>query len=152
MSRSMPILAIFFNLCLFFGHQDSMTEALTVSNTCFKCICEAATGCDLNRGCNGQTCGPFRITRDYWVGAGKPQIHGRSVEGDGFEECTSDLYCASRTIQTVMERNARDCDGDGIINCDDYLRMHQLGVGGCSNSLDTEFENTYKRCMTIYNA
>ncbi|XP_076653917.1 lysozyme [Halictus rubicundus] len=152
MSPSMPILAIFFNLCLLFGQEDSMTEALTISKTCFGCICEAASGCNVTIGCDENVCGPFRITWGYWADAGKPKLEGAAVSvGDGFQQCVSDSYCAARTVQGYMEKFAQDCNGDGNINCDDFLRIHRLGGYGCSSPLNAKYEDTYKRCMAIYN-
>ena len=44
----------------------------------------------------------------------------------------------------------QDCDGDGNINCYDFLRIHRFGGYGCSGSLDSKYENTYKLCMQTF--
>ncbi|KYQ46175.1 hypothetical protein ALC60_14839 [Trachymyrmex zeteki] len=28
-----------------------------------------------------------------------------------------------------------DCTGNGVIDCDDYVRIHQFGASGCTNTL-----------------
>ncbi|XP_033331203.1 lysozyme [Megalopta genalis] len=152
MSPNMLILTIFLNLCLLFGQHDTMTEALTISKTCFGCICEAASGCNVTIGCNESVCGPFRITWAYWSDAGKPNIENSPGQtGDGYLQCVNDPYCAARAVQGYMEKFAQDCNGDGNINCDDFLRIHRLGGYGCSSALNAKYEDTYKRCMATYN-
>lgn len=53
-------------------------------DTCFGCICEAASRCDRRIGCDQQgTCGLFQITRPYWIDAGSPLIVGDSATKQG---------------------------------------------------------------------
>jgi len=44
----------------------------------------------------------------------------------------------------------QDCNGNGQINCDDYIRIHRLGAYGCTGPLDSKYENKYKLCMQTY--
>lgn len=45
-------------------------------NTCEKCLCEAATGCNKTIGCEHGFCGMYKLTRKFWEKAGKPVILG----------------------------------------------------------------------------
>lgn len=53
-----------------------------MSRTCFGCICEAASGCNVTVGCDDSVCGPFRITWGYWADAGKPKLDENSNRDD----------------------------------------------------------------------
>lgn len=37
---------------------------------CMKCLCNAATGCNLTIRCPGGYCGPYKISKIYWTEAG----------------------------------------------------------------------------------
>ena len=45
----------------------------SVTNNCIGCICEASTRCDTNVTCinNGFLCGPFYISKPFWIDAGR---------------------------------------------------------------------------------
>ncbi|XP_063973737.1 invertebrate-type lysozyme 3-like [Diachasmimorpha longicaudata] len=119
-----------------------------ISQTCFGCMCEAASGCDTTSGCTGDVCGPFRITWAYWADSGKPTLNGEAATAPGaWTRCVNDAFCASKAVQGYMDQYAQDCNGDGVINCDDYVRIHRFGGYGCSGQLDAKYENTYKNCV-----
>ncbi|XP_034936055.1 lysozyme-like [Chelonus insularis] len=123
-----------------------------ISKTCFGCICEAASGCDTQSGCVGDVCGPFRITWGYWSDSGKPTLNGESADAQGaWTRCVNDPFCAADAVQGYMDRFAQDCNGDGVINCDDYARIHYLGGYGCSGPLPLKYDNAYKTCMAHFN-
>ncbi|XP_003487472.1 lysozyme 2-like [Bombus impatiens] len=133
---------------LIYGQENS-TGKEPVSRVCLGCICEAASGCNITIGCDGSVCGPFRITWAYWADAGKPIIND-SMTQDAYPRCVNDVHCAARTVENYMWKYGQDCNGDGIINCDDYVRIHQLGAYGCTSSLNSKFENIYKHCMQTF--
>ncbi|CAL7948102.1 unnamed protein product [Xylocopa violacea] len=143
------IITCVLTLFLIYEQQISIVGAQTVSSVCFGCICEAASGCNATIGCDGSVCGPFRITWNYWADAGKPTLDGQS-DGDAYSRCVNDVECAARTVEGYMTKFSQDCNGDGTINCDDFLRIHRLGGYGCSGFLNAEYEDTYKRCMQAY--
>lgn len=122
----------------------------TVSQVCLGCICEASSGCNTTIGCSGTVCGPFAITWAYWSDAGKPILNGESDTGEAYARCTSDPYCAARAVQGYMAKFAQDCTGDQRIDCDDYVRIHQLGGHGCSGPLNPTIESVYRKCMQAY--
>ena len=57
----------------------SMTES------CLACICQASTSCNLTTPCvsQGQYCGPFLLSKPYWLDAGRPILFGDSADRDG---------------------------------------------------------------------
>ncbi|KOB71123.1 Uncharacterized protein OBRU01_12280 [Operophtera brumata] len=44
-----------------------------LNESCVRCLCHVA-GCDTAHGCSDGYCGPFYISRVYWVDAGKPTL------------------------------------------------------------------------------
>ncbi|XP_063904539.1 lysozyme-like [Zophobas morio] len=123
-----------------------------VTSECLVCICEATTGCNFNYNCssNAAICGPFRITRPYWKGAGSPTIKDESPNSvSAFSHCTSDLYCSIKTVQMFMKINERDCNGDGIIDCDDFAAIHQLGKYDCTRTLPYYYTTSYSQCRKM---
>ncbi|KAG6458222.1 hypothetical protein O3G_MSEX010747 [Manduca sexta] len=42
-----------------------------LTERCYRCLCYVSTKCDRSYGCAGGYCGPFNISRVYWVDAGK---------------------------------------------------------------------------------
>ncbi|XP_063243618.1 uncharacterized protein LOC134542938 isoform X1 [Bacillus rossius redtenbacheri] len=48
-----------------------------LDSVCVRCLCEAASNCNETVGCHKGYCGPFFISRNYWLDAG-----GRPLPGD----------------------------------------------------------------------
>lgn len=88
-----------------------------------------------------------------------------------FTECANDAYCAGRAVNGYMDKYAQvrrklgiflssgldkrlmilqDCNGDGVIDCADYARIHKLGAFGCTADLDEEFEDTFNDCIKVF--
>lgn len=148
---STTIITCLLSLLLICERDGWATGEDSVSRVCLGCICEAASGCNVTIGCDETVCGPFRITWNYWADAGKPTLSGGPNEkADGYAQCVNDANCAARTVQGYMTKFSQDCNGDGNINCDDFLRIHRLGGYGCSGPLNTKYENTYKLCMQTF--
>ncbi|XP_049850555.1 invertebrate-type lysozyme 3-like [Schistocerca gregaria] len=119
-----------------------------LSQECLGCICEAASGCDVNSGCNGDVCGPFKITWAFWADAGKPVISGDNANSDGaYVRCSSDVYCAASAVGAYMSKYATDCNGDGQIDCFDYAAIHRLGKNACNGQIDLGFQNRFLQCQ-----
>ncbi|XP_075980403.1 lysozyme-like [Anticarsia gemmatalis] len=118
------------------GSSGSALENL--NDACLQCLCYAQTGCDMNHGCTGGYCGPFNISRIYWVDAGSyyllpsddPLIH------NPWEDCAKDYHCAKQIIRNYIEKFAKDCNGDGVIDCLDYLMINGNGGYGCQFPLE----------------
>ncbi|KAJ3646603.1 hypothetical protein Zmor_024184 [Zophobas morio] len=139
-----------FSVHLCFGFIEGQN---LVPSKCLFCICEAATGCNFNFNyCtfNSKVCGPFRITKPYWEGAGSPTfLEESSNSTSAFTRCASNLHCSIKTVQMFMTKNKRDCNGDGIINCDDFAAIHQLGKYDCHEDLPQDFASSYQECKRI---
>ncbi|XP_076755004.1 invertebrate-type lysozyme [Xylocopa sonorina] len=145
------IITCVLTLFLIYEQQISIVGAETVSRVCLGCICEAASGCNVTLGCDESVCGPFRITWNYWADAGKPTLDGQSSANENaYARCVNDPYCAGRTVEGYMTKFSQDCNGDGNVNCDDFIRIHRLGGYGCTGFLNSKYEDTYMRCMQAY--
>lgn len=122
-----------------------------ITQVCLGCICEAISGCNVTQGCTGDICGPFHITWGYWADSGKPTINGQPVtDNNAYSNCANDAQCAARALQGYMEKYGQDCNNDGSINCDDYVRIHYLGGYGCANPLPPKYENAYTACRAHF--
>ncbi|XP_014221985.1 lysozyme 2-like [Trichogramma pretiosum] len=124
---------------------------------CLGCICEAASGCNQTLGCVGDVCGPFHITQIYWTDSGKPTLDSDKPEAtdeEAFARCVNDVNCAARAVQGYMEKYSQDCNGDGVIDCEDYARIHYLGGYGCSAAakLDKNYAKAFNFCQKAFQA
>ncbi|CAL8138006.1 unnamed protein product [Orchesella dallaii] len=124
---------------------NPMTEA------CLACICQASTNCNLTTRCisNGKYCGPFLISRPYWLDAGQLTLIGDRAERAGaFEDCANDPICSAQTVRTYMQRFQTDCNRDGAIDCDDMGRIHLMGPTDCVNPRvpTTPFFKRFRSC------
>ena len=64
--------------------------------------------------------------------------------------CTTDLKCASRIVRSHSNAFAQDCNGDGLVTCDDYAMMHRNGGYQCSNPLtNTDYWKIYNECKVM---
>ncbi|XP_046406711.1 lysozyme-like [Ischnura elegans] len=122
-----------------------------VSEVCLGCICNAISGCNRTLTCSGDVCGIFRITWAYWSDAGKPVIEGDDPAAQGaYPRCVNEPYCAAATVRGYMARFRQDCNGDGVINCDDYARLHLLGGYGCGGNLTPLYQQRYVDCRSQF--
>ncbi|XP_026735904.1 invertebrate-type lysozyme 3-like [Trichoplusia ni] len=119
-----------------------------VTEVCLGCICQATSGCKKGLTCEGDACGLFRITWAYWADAGKPTIRGQSPDDpDAYPNCTNDPYCAALAVQGYMRKFAQDCNGDGQIDCYDYMAIHKKGGYGCVGELPFNYVNVFNQCV-----
>ncbi|CAH0400784.1 unnamed protein product [Chilo suppressalis] len=121
--------------------------AAPVTEVCLGCICQAVSGCKQGTQCEGDHCGLFHITWPYWADAGKPTINGLSPEDpQAYPSCTNDPYCAALAVQGYMAKYGQDCNGDGQINCYDYMAIHKKGGYGCA---DHNYQTTMKTSLIV---
>ncbi|KAL3272422.1 hypothetical protein HHI36_013904 [Cryptolaemus montrouzieri] len=94
-------------------------------------------------------CGPFAITPPFWIAANKPTLNKElKTDAEKFKDCVETFPCSIWAIQYFLGRTTKDCDGDSIINCDDYVLMFNFGANDCFNSsLDFDKLEKYKTCM-----
>jgi len=131
-------------------------------NVCLGCLCESSTSCNITTGCfspapqGGFFCGPFYISRDYWIDAGSPVLGGDVATRPGaFEVCANDMFCAANTVMAYMKKFAtEDCNGDGRVDCQDFAHIHVLGGYACKSPAfqTSPFFQRFTRCMNVLNA
>ncbi|XP_050716988.1 lysozyme-like isoform X6 [Eriocheir sinensis] len=129
-----------------------------VDPNCMDCLCEAATGCNFTVKCQktypgAYFCGPFHISWGYWADAGKPVLQHDNPEGErAFEHCATDRYCSAKIVKQHMNKFGKDCDGDGVVSCRDYARIHKLGRNGCAAPLPPGgFTTRFEECAARLN-
>ncbi|XP_023326767.1 invertebrate-type lysozyme 6 isoform X1 [Eurytemora carolleeae] len=123
---------------------------LGLSDNCIGCICEASTRCDQATQCVGGNsfCGPFLISKSFWTDAGQCVIEGdNSQDPESWRRCSLDIICAANTIRSYINRFGKDCNGDQLVTCEDYVMIHKNGGWNCGNSLaGTDFWNIFQKC------
>lgn len=99
----------------------------TLTSECLDCICDAVSGCSLsvNNCGSGTVCGPFAISQAYWKDGRRP--------GVSWTSCARTKECSSVTVKNYMEKYKKDCNGDGLITCEDYAAIHRRGPRACMN-------------------
>ncbi|XP_015792393.1 proline-rich extensin-like protein EPR1 [Tetranychus urticae] len=140
------MLTIVFILTLY-----SLVSAENPDPSCLQCICQASSNCDINNlkcetGSDYQTnCGPYQISRYYWE-------DGNAI-GYDFETCTNLKACAERVIINYMKKYARDCNGDGVIDCVDYAAIHRMGADRCSDQslYESEYWQVFSQTQCVVN-
>ncbi|KAK5645896.1 hypothetical protein RI129_004360 [Pyrocoelia pectoralis] len=121
-----------------------------VTMQCIHCICHATTACNLEQSCREDFCGPFGISREYWKEVNSPTVNRMpSSHPDAFKACASSFYCCFHTVQRYMEKNKKDCNGDGKIDCDDFLAIHTLGPDKCDQELPENYLDRYDYCQSV---
>ncbi|XP_013200891.1 lysozyme 1 isoform X2 [Amyelois transitella] len=126
-------------------HISNLNEA------CFRCLCHVV-GCDMSHGCSGGYCGPFYISRVYWVDAGKPTLPDDDANRtEAFQDCARDYYCSIRIVESYMAKFGKDCNNDGVTNCYDYMMINYHGGAACSMPLyltvgGLRWLDRYKQC------
>lgn len=99
-----------------------------------------------------QYCGPFYVSRIYWADAGKPIFKDDTLDRAlAFNDCASDYNCASKIVTNYMVKYGKDCNNDGITDCNDYAAIHVNGGPACSTSLQAtsygrDFLKRYNKC------
>ncbi|XP_076062013.1 invertebrate-type lysozyme 6-like [Oratosquilla oratoria] len=121
----------------------------TISEDCLNCLCQATSKCNPLVNCTTSHCGPFFISRAYWVDSGRPVLLNDNPNREGaFMDCVTDMPCAADTIDKYVRRFRRDCNGDGVVSCIDYAYTHSMGPNGCKKSPpDTPYFRSLNTCI-----
>eukprot|EP00095_Tigriopus_kingsejongensis_P001285 maker-scaffold359_size197282-snap-gene-0.31 protein:Tk01285 transcript:maker-scaffold359_size197282-snap-gene-0.31-mRNA-1 annotation:"hypothetical protein DAPPUDRAFT_304988" len=122
-----------------------------VTNTCLGCICEASSGCNATIGCinGGDLCGPFLISRAFWIDAGQCTLTPNENPNarEAFARCATDVGCASDILRSYFTRFLKDCNGDQLVTCEDYVMLHKNGGWNCGTNLEgSDYWNLYLEC------
>ncbi|KAG6458223.1 lysozyme [Manduca sexta] len=108
-----------------------------LTERCYRCLCYVSTKCDRSYGCAGGYCGPFNISRVYWVDAGKVVMKEDDPERNhAWADCARNYFCAKKIIEGYLQRFGKDCNGDGVTNCFDYMMVNGNGGYGCTAPLN----------------
>lgn len=79
-----------------------MAGGEVVSDLCLTCLCEASSQCDLKSRCVNDVCGPFRMTRGYWIGGGSlgegGTIHDIQYALNTQYNVSQELWCSTVCI------------------------------------------------------
>ncbi|KAL3272419.1 hypothetical protein HHI36_013901 [Cryptolaemus montrouzieri] len=132
----------------------------TLDFQCYRCICELYTDCK-DKPCNDEkckeinsdnyncACGPFSITPGYWLAAKKPSLDGNNDTDEmNFKKCAKSIACSRIAVQYNMEKYAEDCDGNKVIDCYDYVLIHNFGAHACfTKRFDNQTQMKFDKCM-----
>lgn len=116
------------------------TDLSNLNDHCLYCLCWATPNrCSTSKGCENGYCGPYRISRIYWVDAGNVTLPGGNPKKkSAYEDCTNDWDCAQRTIKNYFIKFGRDCNGDGVTDCHDFSMINANGGVICETPLDVK--------------
>lgn len=121
-----------------------------VTDSCLGCICEASSRCNATIGClSSGLCGPFLISRAFWVDAGRCTVGNDNPSSPtAFANCAADLVCSANAIRSYVNRFAKDCNGDQLITCEDYVMLHKNGGYTCARPslVGTPFWKIFTEC------
>ncbi|CAK1550387.1 unnamed protein product [Leptosia nina] len=108
-----------------------------LSNECLRCLCHVSTKCDTSHQCTGGYCGPFNISRVYWVDAGRVTLPEDDPDRNhAWEDCARDFSCSKRIIAGYLSRFGQDCNSDGVTNCYDFMMVNGNGGYNCQGNLN----------------
>ncbi|RWS29845.1 Destabilase-like protein [Leptotrombidium deliense] len=113
-----------------------------VSTECMKCLCEASSFCNVNTHCIKGYCGPYLISQNYWIDAGKV--------GKDFVRCSTNKTCAEELVQNYMRKYYKDCNNDGVVDCDDFAAIHKMGPDCLTSSIyATDYWKHFEYCSIM---
>ncbi|XP_058819470.1 lysozyme 2-like [Topomyia yanbarensis] len=119
-----------------------------LNSSCFRCICEASTGCSNRLQCGQGYCGPFSISRAYWIDAGKVvKAQDDPNRWGAYEDCANQYDCATHIMTQYMEKYGKDCNNDGLVDCVDYAMLHINGGPTCHLPLNSDFGRKFGSCL-----
>jgi len=96
----------------------------------------------------GSFCGPFLLSKPFWVDGGSCVLEGDSPGDPGaWRRCALDIICSANTIRSYINRFGKDCNGDALVTCEDYTMIHKNGGWNCGTSLvGSNFWNLFQTC------
>lgn len=66
-----------------------------------------------------------------------------------FEECLKDFNCSSQAVIGYMTKHQQDCNGDQVVDCYDFAKLHKAGAYSCDASWvgNLPYWNQFLDCM-----
>ncbi|KAJ6224487.1 hypothetical protein RDWZM_003032 [Blomia tropicalis] len=136
----------------FTDNNGTRTNSL-VTQECLECICHASSRCNPSIGCvNGGSgkfiCGPFQVDWEYWTEAGKPGNRADLSNLENFQMCLTNRQCADDAVRGYMAKWRKDCNEDGIVDCNDFAALHIAGPNSCNAQwfLDSQYYSDFRSC------
>ncbi|XP_060522272.1 lysozyme 2-like [Cylas formicarius] len=138
MRASVAVLFIVFGVLEWVSTGDGADLILqNLNHQCLRCLCHVATGCDLTMGCVKGYCGPYKISKIYWKDADEVTLPDDDKERAGaYEDCAISYNCAQKLVVNYMSKYGRDCNGDGVTNCEDYMMINFNGGVQCQTPMN----------------
>ncbi|XP_018028109.2 invertebrate-type lysozyme 3, partial [Hyalella azteca] len=71
-----------------------------------------------------------------------------------FANCANDVFCAADTVINYMTKFRQDCNGDGLVDCEDFAYIHVLGGYGCRGAdfPSSPFYSRFSNCRRVLQA
>uniref|UniRef100_A0A1B0FF34 lysozyme n=1 Tax=Glossina morsitans morsitans TaxID=37546 RepID=A0A1B0FF34_GLOMM len=131
-----------------------------LTRQCLHCLCAMITGCQADGCGTNLPCNLYQISKSYWIEAGRPQVNDQNhnIHYNDYDEtdkdineyatCARNRICSEQTINSYMQRYSRDCNQDGIIDCQDYIALQVLGQNGCTRQqMSTTHVSFMNECL-----
>ncbi|XP_061396449.1 uncharacterized protein LOC133332084 [Musca vetustissima] len=123
------------------SNEDIQTTENEISSKCLQCLCKTVSDCRPVKCATVDPCGIYGISKFYWIDGGKQIANDSKTEYNEEEDdehrdylqCVNNDKCATDTVNAYLKRYNRDCNNNGIIECEDYIALHVLGPSGCAN-------------------
>ncbi|XP_064120746.1 lysozyme-like [Macrobrachium nipponense] len=130
----------------------SFVNPQTLSDDCLECMCyepqnfkerifqASSDGCVMpdpvcTDGEMGEVCGPFAITRIYWMEAG--------WFGGEFHNCVEDWQCNEDTVRGYLAKFVTDANA----TCEDFARTHVGGPHGPHTDATLPYWHEVQTCL-----
>merc|ERR1711971_470563 len=137
----LPVLTLSLLLCTLAAEAQYQCnpDSAGLSDNCIGCIS------------GNNFCGPFLISKGFWIDAGQCVLdNDNPSDPEAWRRCALDLVCAANTIRSYINRFAKDCDGDQLVTCEDYVMIHKNGGWNCGKSLQgSKFWNIFQTCKDV---
>ncbi|KAH8371112.1 hypothetical protein KR093_006275 [Drosophila rubida] len=149
---------------MYYAANETSTPTPTpLDELCLWCIAQTRSRRNPVK-CGDTNCGIYGISKFYWQDAllspyfkaneanpFSPDHFERSIDpATDYEGCVSDSGCGAAIVRGYMELYGRDCNGDGVIECQDHIMLHMLGPTGCKTQpLPDIFRKRMEGCMEI---
>ncbi|XP_073837092.1 uncharacterized protein [Musca autumnalis] len=120
---------------------STVREDSGIMDKCLRCLCKTVSNCSPVKCASKDPCGVYGISKFYWIDGGKQNakdnLNDYSTEDAEYKDylrCVNNEKCATDTVKSYLKRYQRDCNNDGVIDCQDYIALHVLGPSGCANA------------------
>lgn len=102
----------------------------------------------MNGGSGKFICGPFQVDWEYWTEAGKPGNRADLSNLENFQMCLTNRQCADDAVRGYMAKWRKDCNEDGIVDCNDFAALHIAGPNSCNAQwfLDSQYYSDFRSC------